>query len=250
MEKARQKKSILKNFQRLETYGEDQNTEENEENADDFEEAFFGLESEITQDLKEKIRKSRREKGRGLMLSFYEFNQDRRVPRLIRAMKMGLKVALVSDAGTPCISDPGFKFIKEAQESGLVVEPLPGPCAVTTALSASGFPSDKFSFGGYLPKSGGEREDSLLEVRKSGKTTCFYENPSRLVRSLASIEEVFGPDHYVYVGLELTKLNEAHYRDRVEKVREHLQAASESTRLKGEVTLVIAPHTDDTVDME
>lgn len=143
-------------------------------------------------------------------------------------MKMGLKVALVSDAGTPCISDPGFKFIREARDSGIAVEPLPGPCAVTTALSASGFPSDKFSFAGYMPKSQGEREDCLIGIRKTGRTTCLYENTSRLVRSLASIEEVFGPDHLVYVGLELTKLNEAHYRDKVSKVCKHLESISES----------------------
>lgn len=97
-------------------------------------------------------------------MSFYEFNQERRIPRLIRAMKMGLKVALVSDAGTPTISDPGFKFIQEARDQGIMVEALPGPCAVTTALSASGFASDRFSFMGYLPKAQGEREDVLLEI--------------------------------------------------------------------------------------
>lgn len=103
--------------------------------------------------LKDKIEKSKREKGRGLLLSFYEFNQERRIPRLIRAMKQGIKVALVSDAGTPTISDPGFQFIEEARDQGITVEALPGPCAVITALSASGFPSDNFSFFGYLPKS-------------------------------------------------------------------------------------------------
>ena len=79
-------------------------------------------------------------------------------------MKSGLRVALVSDAGTPAISDPGFKFIQEAKEQGIVVEALPGPCSVTTALSASGFPSDKFQFFGYLSKTQSEREDSLLEI--------------------------------------------------------------------------------------
>ena len=79
-------------------------------------------------------------------------------------MKSGLRVALVSDAGTPAISDPGFKFIGEAKEQGIVVEALPGPCAVTTALSASGFTADRFQFFGYLAKSQGEREGSLLEI--------------------------------------------------------------------------------------
>ena len=156
-------------------------------------------------------------------------------------MKMGLRVALVSDAGTPTISDPGFKFIKEARDQGVLVEALPGPCAVTTALSASGFPSDRFSFMGYLPKAQGEREDVLMEIQRSGKTTALYENAGRLVRSLGTIEDVFGPDHQVYIGMELTKRNEAHYRDTVSRVREHLEQVSEGTRLKGEVTMVLAP---------
>lgn len=85
-------------------------------------------------------------------MSFYEYNEDLRIPRLIRAMKMGLKVALVSDAGTPTISDPGYKFVAQAKDSGIVIEALPGPSAVTTALSACGFPAGSFQFLGYLPK--------------------------------------------------------------------------------------------------
>lgn len=99
-----------------------------------------------------------------MLVSFFEFNQDRRIPRLIRAMKMGLRVGLVSDAGTPTISDPGFKFIREAAEAGLSVEPLPGPSAVTTAISASGFPSERFQFGGYLSKTISEREDAIFAI--------------------------------------------------------------------------------------
>ena len=129
--------------------------------------------------------KSRRDKGRGLLLSFYEFNQDLRIPRLIRAMKLGLKVALVSDAGTPTISDPGFKFIHQARKAGILVEALPGPCAVTTALSASGFSADNFNFIGYMPKTYNDRETELLKIKKQGRTTAFYENPKRITRVLA-----------------------------------------------------------------
>lgn len=87
---------------------------------------------------------SKKKKGRGLLLSFFEFNQEKRIPRLIRAMKMGFRVALVSDAGTPTISDPGYKFLREAKKQGISIEALPGPCAATTALSACGFPTDRF----------------------------------------------------------------------------------------------------------
>lgn len=100
---------------------------------------------------------------------------------------MGLRVALVSDAGTPTISDPGFKFLSLAKKEGISVEPLPGPCAAITALSASGFPSDKFMFVGYLPKNQTEKQEELESLKILGKTVCIYENPSRLLRTLSSI---------------------------------------------------------------
>ncbi len=95
-------------------------------------------------------------------MSFYEFNQELRIPRLIRAMKMGFRVALVSDAGTPTISDPGFKLTSAAHNEGIAVEALPGPCALTTAISAAGFPSERFSFMGYLPKTESEKVELLI----------------------------------------------------------------------------------------
>lgn len=125
---------------------------------------MYGIENDQTREAKEKISKSKKKKGRGLLLSFYEFNQELRIPRLIRAMKMGFRVALVSDAGTPTISDPGYKFLKAAQEQGIAVEALPGPCAVTTALSACGFPSERFQFAGYLSKTKSEREEQLFNI--------------------------------------------------------------------------------------
>lgn len=142
--------------------------------------------------MKDKIKKSKQRKGRGLLLSFYEFNQEQRVPRLIRAIKMGFRIALVSDAGTPTISDPGYKFINQAQKDGIAVEALPGPCAVTTALSACGFPTESFQFLGYLSKTQSEKEETLLVAAKAGITTVFYESPNRLLRSLATIEDVMG----------------------------------------------------------
>jgi len=198
--------------------------------------------------MKEKIDKLKVEKGRGLLLSFYELNQELRIPKLIRAMKMGLKVALVCDAGTPTISDPGFKFVQEAKNSGLTVEALPGPCAVTTALSASGFPADKFMFMGYLSKTQSEREDTLIEILRSGLTCGLYESPQRLIRSLYAIEEIFGPTHQVYVGMELTKRFEQHICDTVIRVRQHLEQAFEGKRVKGEVTMIIAPWVDEEME--
>lgn len=194
--------------------------------------------------MKDKIKKSKKKKGRGLLLSFYEFNQEQRIPRLIRAIKMGFRIALVSEAGTPTISDPGYKFINQAQEDGIAVEALPGPCAVTTALSACGFPSESFQFLGYLPKTQSEREETLIVAGKQGITTVLYESPNRLMRTLATIEDVMGPGQKVFIAVELTKKFETHYRGRVEDVRRELEEKFEGSKLKGEVTLILAPGED------
>ena len=156
-------------------------------------------------------------------------------------MKLGLRVALVTDAGTPTISDPGYRFLKEAKKQGISIEALPGPCAATTALSACGFPTDKFQFYGYLSKTDSERELELLEVKRQGKTTCIYESPNRLLRTLDTIKQVFGENQEVYIGMELTKMHERHFRDTVTKVLSQLEEEAEGSRLRGEVTLVIAP---------
>ena len=154
---------------------------------------------------------------------------------------MGFRVALVSDAGTPAISDPGYKFLKEAKKQGISIEALPGPCAATTALSACGFPTERFQFYGYLSKTDSDRETSLLEISRSASTTVLYESPNRLLRTLATIEEIFGANHEVYIGVELTKMHERHYRDTVIKVRQQIEEESEGSRFKGEVTIVVAP---------
>ena len=175
MEKARQKKSIVRNFIKLEDFKRQQDYDTNwgQEGStgtgrdDDFD-LLYGLENEQTFDMKQKIKASKRKKGRGLLLSFYEFNEELRIPRLIRAMKSGFRVALVSDAGTPTISDPGYRFIKEAKESGIAVEPLPGPCSVTVGLSASGFPSESYHFAGYPSKTLSERLNQLITLRNMG----------------------------------------------------------------------------------
>ena len=148
---------------------------------------MYGIENEQTRETKDKIQESKQKKGRGLLLSFYEFNQELRIPRLIRAMKMGFRVALVSDAGTPTISDPGFKLTSAAHKEGIAVEALPGACSVTTAVSASGYPSERFSFLGYLPKTDTEKIEVIERAAYLGQTTVFYDSPNRLIRSLQAI---------------------------------------------------------------
>lgn len=163
---------------------------------------------------------------------------------------MGFRVALVSDAGTPTISDPGFKLTAKAHSEGIAVEALPGPCAVTTALSASGFPAESFCFLGYLPKVNSEKTALVIRASKLGQTTVFYDSPNRIAKSLAVISEIMGPEHVVFLGVELTKMHETHFRGQVGKVLEEIMELTESARLKGELTLVVAPGTDVQSEME
>jgi len=155
-EKAKQTKSQVTIYQSIERYNKYQEWKaqegENKEEKDEEYEAIYGLENEDMQSLKQKIERSKKKKGRGLLISFYEFNQEKRIPKLIRAMRLGLRVGLVSDAGTPTISDPGHQFVAEARKAGIPAQSIPGPCSITTALSASGFVADTYVFKGYLAK--------------------------------------------------------------------------------------------------
>ena len=110
--------------------------------------------------------------------------------------------------------------MKECKKHGISIEALPGPCAATTALSASGFPTDKFQFFGYLSKTESDREGELLDIMRQEKTAIIYESPSRVMRTLDHIRDIFGNHHEVYLGVELTKIHERHYRDTVERVIE------------------------------
>ncbi len=126
---------------------------------------MLGMEGGYSEEIRRRIEQLKRRKGRGLLVSYFGHNEEKRIPRLIRAMKLGFRVALVSDAGTPTISDPGYSLVREAARQGIIVESLPGSCAVTTALAVSGFPGDEFHFAGYLPKSGGDKLEVLTRLR-------------------------------------------------------------------------------------
>ena len=141
---------------------------------------------------------------------------------------MGFRVALVSDAGTPTISDPGFKLTSAAHDEGIAVEALPGPCSLTTAISAAGFPSERFSFMGYLPKTESEKIELLIRSEQLGQTVAFFDSPNRLVKSLQVISDIYGENHQVFVGLELTKMHESHHRGPVGKVLSLLRETSET----------------------
>ncbi len=137
-------------------------------------------------------------------MSYYEQNKLARGPQLLRDLAAGRSIALVTDAGTPGISDPGILLVREARAQGVAIVPVPGACAIVTALSASGLPADGFVFDGFLPVKPGKRLNRLKALREMGTTVVLYESPHRIVAAVTAIGEVFGEVELV-LARELTK---------------------------------------------
>ena len=170
------------------------------------------------------------------IISFFEGNEEERTSEVLSLLKEGKEVLLISDAGMPTISDPGFKLIRAAIGEGIALTVLPGPSAVTTAIALSGFPTDRFAFEGFAPRTSGAREKFYEELRFESRTTVFFEAPHRLVDSLATAEKVLGSDREICICRELTKQYE-------EIVRMSLGDAvkwSQSKEMLGEITIVLA----------
>lgn len=158
------------------------------------------------------------------LVSYYEQNEQQRIPEIINALKNGLNIALVSDAGTPTISDPGFKLVREAIKEGIRVESIPGPSSVISALVSSGLPTDKFLFLGYPPKKPGHRQNFfqlLTTLLHSVKVTfVLFEAPHKLIRTLEEMKEAFGNIDIV-ICRELTKIHEEIRREKISESIEH-----------------------------
>ena len=169
------------------------------------------------------------------LVSYFEHNELKRLDKLLFHLKMGKAIALVSDAGTPGISDPGYRLIKQAIERGISVVPIPGPSAVISALSISGLPTDSFTFAGFLPKKGGKRRKLLDKLGDLNGTSILYESPHRLMEMLEDLREACG-DRQIVVTRELTKAFEEVVRGRISEVIDTLKGR----RIKGEITIVLA----------
>jgi len=178
----------------------------------------------------------------GLRTRLTTYNQHsppQRVEEICRRVQAGQNVALVTDAGMPAVSDPGWRLVREAVSRGLEVVPVPGPTALTLALAGSGLPTATFVFDGFLPRRRGPRRRRLAELGRLGVTIVVYESPHRVIDALGDIAEVFG-DVKVAVGRELTKVYEEFLRGEVGRVKAELEARREQDgRLRGEFTLVI-----------
>ena len=168
--------------------------------------------------------------------SYHEHNEMTRSAELVKEMQEGASVALVTDAGMPGISDPGYRLITLAIRHHVPVVPVPGASAFLAALVASGLPTDSFRFSGFLPAKRGERRAALEAVKSSPRTQVFYEAPHRIVETLEDVVEVLGEARHVVVAREVTKLHEEFLRGRAGEVLENLKARE---AVKGEITLLI-----------
>ncbi len=174
------------------------------------------------------------------LISFYDQVEAEKTSEIIEFLQVGMHVALVSDAGTPTISDPGFKLVRAVIEAGLKVESVPGPSAVITALSVAGLPTDKFLFVGYPPKKDGHRKEFYQQLVTMGQTMKFtvilYEAPHRIKQTLDELAEVFGNAQHIVIARELTKIYEEVLRDSLENVQKHFSTHEP----KGEFVLLFS----------
>jgi len=170
-------------------------------------------------------------------VSYHEHNEMTKAAELVVDLEGGAKIALVTDAGMPGISDPGFRLIALAIRHHVPVVPIPGASAFLAALVASGLPTDTFRFSGFLPAKSGQRRKLFESIKDSPRTQVFYEAPHRLLEALADVVEVLGNDRHVVVAREVTKLHEEFLRGRAAEILEQLKARGD---VKGEITLLIA----------
>lgn len=169
--------------------------------------------------------------------SYHQHNELTRAPELVLELEQGARIALVTDAGMPGISDPGFRLISLAIRHHRPVVPIPGASAFLSALVASGLPTDSFHFSGFLPAKRGQRRAQLESIRESPRTQVFYEAPHRVKEALEDVVEILGGERHVVIAREVTKLHEEFLRGRTAEVLETLKAHGD---IKGEITLLIA----------
>jgi 16S rRNA (cytidine1402-2'-O)-methyltransferase len=171
------------------------------------------------------------------LISLYEHNEAQRVPQLLARLEAGETVALVSDGGTPLLSDPGFELVRAAARAGFAVQAIPGPSAITTALAAAGLPAQRFCFEGFLPARAGERRAALAALAHEQRTLVFFEAPHRILAALTDMVAEFGAQREAVVARELTKAHESFYRGTLTQLVARAQADENFAR--GEITLVV-----------
>ncbi|HWJ33980.1 MAG TPA: 16S rRNA (cytidine(1402)-2'-O)-methyltransferase [Steroidobacteraceae bacterium] len=170
-------------------------------------------------------------------LSLHEHNEHQRASDIVRRLREGTSIALVSDAGTPAISDPGFELVRVAAAEGIEIVAVPGACAAVAALSIGALPTDRFCFEGFLPSRGAARRTRLEALAGEPRTIVFYESPHRIVETLEDCAQVFGAERPATLARELTKLHETTYRGSLSELV--ARAASDGDLARGEIVLVV-----------
>ncbi|NIH10982.1 MAG: 16S rRNA (cytidine(1402)-2'-O)-methyltransferase [Serratia symbiotica] len=174
------------------------------------------------------------------LFALHDHNEQQKTEQLLVKLQAGQSIALVSDAGTPLINDPGYHLVRRCREAGIRVVPLPGACAATTALCAAGVTSDRFCYEGFLPAKTKGRKDTLMALAEEARTLIFYESTHRLVESLQDMVTVWGPQRYVVLARELTKTWESIYGAPVGAVLAWVQ--EDEMRRRGEMVLIVEGH--------
>jgi 16S rRNA (cytidine1402-2'-O)-methyltransferase len=170
-------------------------------------------------------------------VSLHEHNEDRNTSLLLDYLIQGQSVALISDAGTPLISDPGYRLVHQAREKGIKISPVPGPCALIAALSSSGLPSDRFIFEGFLPAKASARQKRLANLQAETRTLIFYESPHRIIDTISDMISAFGMQRRATIARELTKVFETIYSATLSHLKAWMLA--DNNQQKGEFVLLI-----------
>ncbi len=171
------------------------------------------------------------------LVSLHDHNEGQRAPELVGRLKSGASIAVVSDAGTPAISDPGYELVRAAAAAGIEVVTIPGPCAAVAALSIGGLPTDRFCFEGFLPSRGSARRARLTALAVEPRTLVFYESPHRVIETLEDCAAAFGAERPAVVARELTKLHETTYRGTLGELC--ARGAADADVARGEIVLLV-----------
>jgi 16S rRNA (cytidine1402-2'-O)-methyltransferase len=172
------------------------------------------------------------------MISYHDHSEEKQVKKIIDELLCGKSVALISDAGTPLISDPGYKLVNAAKDKSIKVSPVPGPCALIAAISASGLPSDRFIFEGFLPSKSIPRITKIQNISADSRTIIFYEAPHRILETLIDMIKVIGPSRKIVLARELTKTYETFISGTLESVLQIIE--KDLNQQKGEIVIVLA----------
>lgn len=172
------------------------------------------------------------------LISYHDFSSDEATNKILSQLQSGFSIALISDAGTPLISDPGYKLVKLAREQGIEVKPIPGASAVTAALSVAGLPTDRFVFEGFLPSKSAARLSRLQQLVLEPRTLVIYESPHRILSSVKDMQQIFGAGRQMFIARELTKKFETLFLGSTQQCSEWLQG--DDNQQRGEFVVIVA----------